>query len=251
MKNKFNAFPIILVAMLFLLLAMSNAGIFNYIVNEFNSIKSNLTDFADRTTANSDEIEFPKYEGEQIVILNNSIPYFTLDDINKYSTLEKNYILSKLDYLKRAGQAVMLVGPETLNFDDREDISNIYPSGFVQAKYEDLIDNGGYLYNRCHLLAHCLSGLNADERNLITCTRQTNAVAMLSYEVNIVAYVNQTQNHVLYRVTPLYEDKDLVANSILLEALSVEDNGLSMCVLIHNVQDGITINYKTGASTDE
>ena len=124
----------------------------------------------------------------------------------------------------------------------------IKPSGWHTIKYD--IVNGKYLYNRCHLIGYQLTGENANEKNLITCTRQMNTGAMLDYENKVANYIKETNNHVLYRVTPIYKDNNLLSNGVQIEASSVEDKGksLSFNIFIYNVQDGIQIDYKTGDS---
>ena len=124
----------------------------------------------------------------------------------------------------------------------------IKPSGWHTIKY-DIVD-GKYLYNRCHLIGYQLTGENANEKNLITCTRQMNTKGMLEFENKVANYVKETNNHVLYRVTPIFEGNNLLANGVQIEALSVEDDGkgINFNVFVYNVQDGITIDYKTGNS---
>lgn len=131
----------------------------------------------------------------------------------------------------------------------RESISQVKPSGWQNAKYDNV--DGKYLYNRCHLIGFQLSGENANEKNLITGTRYLNVDGMLPFENMIADYVKETENHVMYRVTPVFEGDNLVASGVLLEAQSVEDQGedLQFCVYVYNVQPGITIDYATGASS--
>ena len=130
--------------------------------------------------------------------------------------------------------------------DEREDISSVKPSGWFNKPY-DFID-GGYLYNRCHLIAFVLTGENDNEKNLITGTRYFNVQGMLPYEIAVASYIRNTNNHVLYRVTPVYDGDNLVADGVVMEAYSVEDDGdgLEFCVFAYNVQPGITIDYKDG-----
>ena len=132
--------------------------------------------------------------------------------------------------------------------EERGSIGMIKPSGWHTVKY-DIVD-GKYLYNRCHLIGYQLTGENANEKNLITCTRETNTGVMLEYENKVANYIKKTNNHVLYRVTPIYEDTNLIASGIQMEALSVEDNGkgIKFNIYVYNVQDGIEIDYKTGDS---
>ena len=124
----------------------------------------------------------------------------------------------------------------------------IKPTGWHLIKYDIIKDK--YLYNRCHLIAFMFTGQNANERNLITCTRELNATTMLEYEQKIYNYIKKTKNHVLYRVTPIYDGKNLLAKGIQMEALSVEDQGLGIKynIFLYNVQEGININYKNGES---
>ena len=132
--------------------------------------------------------------------------------------------------------------------DEREGISNIEPSGWINKEYDNV--DGGYLYNRCHLIGYQLSNENANEKNLITGTRYMNTEGMLPFENEVADYIKETSNHVLYRVTPIFEGDNLVASGVQIEAKSVEDNGEGICfnVYCYNVQPGITIDYKTGES---
>ena len=130
----------------------------------------------------------------------------------------------------------------------REGIGSIKPSGWHTVKY-DIIE-GKYLYNRCHLIGYQLTGENANKNNLITCTRQMNSVGMLEFENKVASYIKKTNNHVLYRVTPIFYDDNLIASGVQIEAFSIEDNGegIKFNVFVYNVQDGIKIDYKTGNS---
>jgi DNA-entry nuclease len=134
---------------------------------------------------------------------------------------------------------------------ERGEIGSIKPSGWNQAKYEGVIDSSpAYLYNRCHLIAYCLTAENANEKNLITGTRYMNVNGMLPFEEQVAKYLDIYDNHVLYRVTPIYEGRNLVASGVLMEAYSVEDEGegISFCVYCYNVQPGVEIDYRTGKS---
>ena len=124
----------------------------------------------------------------------------------------------------------------------------IKPSGWHTIKYDNI--NGLYLYNRCHLIGYQLTGENANEKNLITCTRQMNTGSMLEFENKVSKYIKETNNHVLYRVTPIFEGTNLLATGVQLEGYSIEDNGkgIKFNVFIYNVQDGIDINYQDGTS---
>ncbi len=155
---------------------------------------------------------------------------------------------SNLDLLGRCGVAFANISKDLMPTEERGSIGMIKPSGWHTVKY-DIVD-GKYLYNRCHLIGYQLTGENANEKNLITCTRETNTGVMLEYENKVAEYIKKTNNHVLYRVTPIYEDTNLVASGIQMEALSVEDNGkgIKFNIYVYNVQDGIEIDYKTGES---
>ena len=186
----------------------------------------------------------PIYNGEEYIIINDNEPNFT----NEEKTIESFEKYSNLDDLGRSGIAFANVSKDTMPTEKRGSIGMIKPSGWHTIKYD--IVNGKYLYNRCHLIGYQLTGENANEKNLITCTRQMNIGAMLDFENEVATYINKTNNHVLYRATPIYEGDNLLANGVLLEALSVEDNGagIKFNVYIYNVQDGIEINYKDGTS---
>lgn len=192
--------------------------------------------------ANFDSI--PEYNGEAYVYINNNIPTFTDEE----KTLESLEYYSPLDNLGRCGVAFASVSKETMPTEDRESISNIEPTGWQSVKYD--IVSGGYLYNRCHLIGYQLTGENANAENLITCTRYMNATTMLQFEQEVAAYVEETGNHVLYRVTPYFEGDNLVATGVSIEAYSIEDNGegIQFNVFVYNVEPGITIDYATGES---
>ena len=190
--------------------------------------------------------DVPKYNGEPSVLVNDNKPYFTAKEKKNTKAFESYH---KLDKLGRCGVAYANVCPELMPTEERGAIGSVKPSGWHTVKYNGLVD-GNYLYNRCHLIAYCLTAENANKKNLITGTRYMNTEGMLPYEIEVAQYVEKTGNHVLYRVTPVFKDKNLVANGVLMEAYSVEDEGkgISFCVYCYNVQPGITINYKTGDS---
>ena len=186
----------------------------------------------------------PTYSDKNYVVIDSNNPNFSESD---FST--KSYeIYSPLDYLGRCGVAIANIGIDLMPTEERESIGMIKPSGWHTIKYDIIQDK--YLYNRCHLIGFQLTGENANERNLITCTRQMNTKGMLEFENKVTNYIKKTKNHVLYRVTPIYEGDNLVASGVQMEALSVEDNGagIKYNVFVYNVQDGIIINYKNGDS---
>ena len=186
--------------------------------------------------------DIPEYQGQIYIKLNNNIPYFEESDY----TTEPFEMYSKLDSLNRCGVAYANICKEIMPKEDRGDISSIEPTGWVQAKYD-----GEYLYNRCHLIGYQLAGENANELNLITGTRYFNVSGMLIFENQVADYIKENENnHVLYRVTPVFKGDNLVASGVEIEAYSVEDNGqLCFNVFIYNVQPGIDIDYKTGESS--
>ncbi len=186
----------------------------------------------------------PEYDGKSFVYINSNIPNFEEKDFN---SLELE-VYSDLDILGRAGQAFAKVGVETMPTEERESIGMVKPSGWQTVKYDFI--SGKYLYNRCHLIGYQLTGENANEKNLITCTRSTNTKTMLEFENKVADYVKKTNNHVLYRVTPIYRGSELVARGIEMEAYSLEDEGkgLKFHVYVYNVEEGIEIDYQTGKS---
>ena len=201
------------------------------------------------TYDNSFELEnIPNFSSEPYVVINENEPEFSQDDFTTKS-FEK---YSELDFLGRCGIAFTNLSIDTMPSADeeRESISSIEPSGWINKKY-DIVD-GGYLYNRCHLIGYQLSAENANEKNLITGTRYMNTEGMLPFENKVAEYIKETRNHVLYKVTPIYENDNLVASGVQIEAKSVEDNGKGICfnVYCYNVQPGIEINYKTGESKE-
>ena len=190
--------------------------------------------------------DIPEFSGEPYVVLEDNQPAFTQEDLTAGSFEE----YTPLDVLGRCGAAFAMVGLDTMPTQDRESISQVKPSGWQTAEYDtDLVD-GGYLYNRCHLIGFQLTGENANEENLITGTRYLNVEGMLPFENLVADYVKETGNHVLYRATPVFSGTELVARGVELEALSVEDSGDGVCfhVYCYNNQPGITIDYATGDS---
>jgi DNA-entry nuclease len=188
----------------------------------------------------------PEYSDSPYTELNKNTPLFTEDEL----TTESYESYADLDSLGRCGTAMACVGTDLMPTEERGAIGRIKPTGWHTVKYSDLID-GNYLYNRCHLIAYELSGENANEKNLITGTRYMNMQGMLPFENEVAAYVKKTKNHVIYRVTPVFEGDDLVASGVTMEAYSVEDSGsgISFYVYVYNVQPGIEIDYATGKSS--
>ena len=188
--------------------------------------------------------DVPAYSGQPYVAVNGNVPYFTEDDLTDVSF--ESY--SDLDSLGRCGVAYASVSTDTMPTEKRGSIGEVKPTGWINAKY-DFVD-GKYLYNRCHLIGYQLTAENANEKNLITGTRYLNVQGMLPFENLTADYVKETENHVMYRVTPVFEGDNLVASGVLMEAESVEDegDGVLFCVYVYNVQPGVTIDYATGKS---
>lgn len=188
--------------------------------------------------------EIPEFSGTAYVVINDNQPYFTEED---YTTESYEYY-SPLDELGRCGVTMACIGEDIMPTDERGEIGQVKPTGWVTAKY-DFVD-GKYLYNRCHLIGWQLTGENANEQNLITGTRYMNVDGMLPFENMVDDYIEETGNHVLYRVTPIFKDDELVARGVTMEAWSVEDNGEGICfnVYCYNNQPSVEIDYATGKS---
>lgn len=192
--------------------------------------------------------EIPVYSGEAYVEINGNVPYFTDSEL---STTSYEYY-SDLDSLGRCGVCVANIGTDIMPTEERGEIGNVKPTGWHTVKYSEIIE-GNYLYNRCHLIGFQLAGENDNEKNLITGTRYLNMDGMLPFENMVADYVTETGNHVLYRVTPIFEGDNLVADGVLIEAESVEDNGRGILfnVFCYNIQPGIVIDYATGDSAED
>lgn len=190
--------------------------------------------------------DVPAFSGEPYVVVEGNQPSFTEDDM----TTESYEYFSPLDQWNRCGYVMACIGQDLMPTEDRGNIGQVKPSGWQSAKY-DFVD-GKYLYNRCHLIGFQLTGENANECNLITGTRYMNVDGMLPFENMVADYVKETGNHVLYRITPIYEGSELVARGVQMEAFSVEDKGEGICfhVYVYNNQPGVTINYADGSSRE-
>lgn len=190
------------------------------------------------------EDTIPDYSGSPFYVLNSNIPDFDQDQLSTkpYETY------SALDELGRCGTTIACIGRELMPTEERESISSVKPSGWVNVEYEFV--DGGRIYNRCHLIGFQLTGENANECNLVTGTRYMNVEGMLPFEDLVADYVWDTGNHVLYRVTPVFEGDELVCRGVHMEGWSVEDEGASVCfnVFVYNVQPGVLIDYATGES---
>ncbi|MEC3942487.1 DNA/RNA non-specific endonuclease [Enterococcus mundtii] len=207
-----------------------------------NMIDSFMTQINSQPVKELGEIKID--EIESIVKVNGNYASFTLEELE---STEPWQIFADLDSMNRVGVADALLHKSMMPSEPREDISMIYPTGWNQKK----LDDGNWLYNRSHLLGFQLTGENANWKNLFTGTQELNQIHMVKYENEIAQYLKSTNNHVRYRVTPIFMDNELVPRAIQLEAKSIEDKQIDFNVLIPNVQTGITIDYSTGKATKE
>lgn len=189
--------------------------------------------------------KIPEYSETPYTPINSNVPFFSESE---YTTASFE-MYGELDSLKRCTTVYASLGKDLMPEGDRESIGMIKPSGWQSIKYDCV--NGKYLYNRCHLIGWQLSAENANEKNLITGTRYLNVDGMLPFENMVADYIKETNNHVLYRVTPIFVGSELVARGVVMEGYSVEDRGegITFCVFIYNVQPGININYADGSSS--
>ena len=188
----------------------------------------------------------PDYTDKIYVEINGNKAEFSDEDKKRTDAFE---LYTDLDELGRCGAAYANICKELMPTEKRGSIGMIKPSGWQLAKYDSV--DGKYLYNRSHLIGFQLAGENANEKNLITGTRYFNVLGMLPFENEVAEYVKETNNHVLYRVTPVFKDTELVARGVKIEAYSVEDSGegVEFNVFVYNVQPDITINYQDGTSS--
>lgn len=197
------------------------------------------------TSANSVSLsDIPEYTGDAYVVLNDNVPDFPDSDF----TSDSFETYSALDNLGRCSIAYANIGQDLMPTEKRGNIGQVKPSGWHTVKYDNV--DGKYLYNRCHLIGYQLTAENANEKNLITGTRYLNTEGMLPFENMVADYIKETDNHVLYRVTPIFDGKNLVASGVQMEAESVEDkgDGIQFNIFCYNVQPGISIDYATGDS---
>ena len=203
---------------------------------------------AGSTCGSFDLSAIPAYSGNPYVAVNDNNPYFTEEELAEAAASFETY--SDLDALGRCGVCTASVGTDLMPTEERGNIGSVKPTGWHTVKY-DFVD-GKYLYNRCHLIGFQLTGENANEKNLITGTRYLNVDGMLPFENMVADYVKETNQHVLYRVTPVFTGENRVAEGVLMEGKSVEDNGegILFCVFAYNVQPGVSIDYATGESVE-
>ena len=258
--NKLNNKQIIVVAVCVIaflsLLCRSDNSIASIIAEQSSTTTSaevdNLptTEQTQPTTNTLNDLPFdladiPSYSGEPYCEINNNQPFFQTDELTAKSFKQ----FSELDSLGRCGVAFACIGTDSLPTEERGAIGMIKPSGWHTVRYDDIIEDK-YLYNRCHLIAFELSGENANPQNLITGTRYMNIKGMLPFENHVRSYVENTNHHVIYRVTPVFDGNNLVATGVLMEGYSVEDNGTGICfnIFCYNVQPSIEIDYTDGTS---
>lgn len=236
MNKKFLNILLILIVSLSVLSGCS-AGENNFF-NDLDITAQSASDYV-----NYDLSNIPDYDGKAYVELNGNVPEFSKSE-KTYSESFEEY--GKLDSLGRCTYAVSCIGKDLMPTEKRGSIGSVKPSGWHISKY-DFVD-GKYLYNRCHLIGYQLTAENANERNLITGTRYLNVEGMLPFENDVADYIEITNNHVYYKVTPIFEGNNLVANGVQMQAYSVENNGqgISFNVYCYNVQPGVAIDYATG-----
>ena len=236
MNEKFLNILLILIVSLSVLSGCS-AGENNFF-NDLDITAQSASDYV-----NYDLSNVPDYDGKAYIELNGNVPEFSESE-KTYSESFEEY--GKLDSLGRCTYAVSCIGKDLMPTEKRGSIGSVKPSGWHISKY-DFVD-GKYLYNRCHLIGYQLTAENANERNLITGTRYLNVEGMLPFENDVADYIEITNNHVYYKVTPIFEGNNLVANGVQMQAYSVEDNGqgISFNVYCYNVQPGVAIDYATG-----
>ena len=234
--RKRNHYP---VAVLLLLLALLFGGCsYQQPAGDTQAVQEN-------TQKSYESTDIPAYAGNSFVILDDNKPAFSKQDRERTDAFET---YSDLDELGRCGVAYANICKELMPTEERGAIGMVKPTGWHTVKYDNV--EGKYLYNRCHLIGYQLAGENANEKNLITGTRYLNVTGMLKFEDQVADYVKATDHHVLYRVTPVFEEDNLVATGVEMEAYSVEDKGegVSFHVFVYNVQPGIVIDYATGES---
>lgn len=191
-------------------------------------------------TAKINEIEIPEYNGFLVIKINGNLPFFTEEELRQAPF--EHY--SELDSLGRVGTATAMINPSIKPKIPRLKIQPIKPSGWNNKKYGFI--KSGWVYNRCHLIAYCLTGENSNRLNLFTGTEQMNKQGMLPTELMVNNYINKTKKKVLYRATPVFENDNLICTGVLIEAQSISDNLIVACVFVYNVQKNVIINYKTG-----
>ncbi|MDO7880217.1 MAG: DNA/RNA non-specific endonuclease [Enterococcus mundtii] len=208
-------------------------------------LPSFINDMLYQESISAEELaNIPDFDGENVVVkVNQNRPDFTEEELSLSTGYWQKF--SDLDYLNRVGKAEAMLHRALMPTEDRGDISNVYPTGWNQKKLAD----GVWLYNRSHSIGHQMTGEDANWKNLFTGTQQLNQIYMVQYENEVANYLRQTNNHVRYRVIPLFRDQELLPRAVQMEAQSIEDDEIAFNIIIHNVQDGVAINYQTGVAT--
>lgn len=208
-------------------------------------LPSFINDMLYQESISAEELaNIPDFDGKNVVVkVNQNRPDFTEEELSLSTGYWQKF--SDLDYLNRVGKAEAMLHRELMPTEDRGDISNVYPTGWNQKKLAD----GVWLYNRSHSIGHQMTGEDANWKNLFTGTQQLNQIYMVQYENEVANYLRQTNNHVRYRVIPLFRDQELLPRAVQMEAQSIEDDEIAFNIIIHNVQDGVAINYQTGVAT--
>lgn len=221
------------------------AGICTVLLSGCTITIEEISQIPESATVELDQI--PEYSGEPYIAIHGNEPYFEESDY----TEESYEAYGELDALGRCTTVIANIGTELMPTQKRGEIGSVRPTGWHTLKF-DFVD-GRYLYNRCHLIGHQLTAEDANEKNLITGTRYMNVEGMLPFENMVTDYIKETNNHVLYRVTPVFEGDDLVAKGVVMEARSIEDEGDGICynVFVYNVQPGVEIDYATGEAKEE
>lgn len=195
-------------------------------------------------------VNYPDFSGKLVIEINHNIPDF--DEFEPFTGVTDSFeYYSELDNLGRCGTCYAYIGTDLMPTEERQAIGHVRPSGWQTVKYDVIPDR--YLFNRCHLIGFQLTGENDNVRNLITGTRYLNIEGMLPYENMVANYIRETNNHVFYRVTPIFAENNLVAKGVQMEAYSMEDSGTGICfnVFLYNIQPGIRLDYLTGESTPD
>lgn len=208
-------------------------------------LPSFINDMLYQESISAEELaNIPDFDGENVVVkVNQNRPDFTEEELSLSNGNWQKF--SDLDYLNRVGKAEAMLHRELMPTEDRGDISNVYPTGWNQKKLAD----GVWLYNRSHSIGHQMTGEDANWKNLFTGTQQLNQIYMVQYENEVANYLRQTNNHVRYRVTPLFRDQELLPRAVQMEAQSIEDDEIAFNIIIHNVQADVAIDYQTGVAT--
>lgn len=238
---------IIIIFLVIMFLCLSGFIVISLIKRNLKDKKHKKNKYGSESIVELEPGSIPSFSGNDYIVLNGGKPSFDSWDLDNIT----GEYYSDLDDLGRCGVAYAMLDRTMMPDKERGEIGQVKPTGWVQKKYEGIVDsNPPYLYNRCHLIAYALTGQNANEKNLITGTRYMNVCIMLPWEEKVMKYLDNTDNHVLYRVTPYFKDNELLARGVEMEAYSVEDDGEGICfhVFVYNVQPGVKIDYTTGES---